>query len=126
MRQDLSIDSLRTWIGRQWDSREDFSKLGCSESRCLAGSGTEDFGRPDAIIFHDGNFDPTDLPDQKNRNPDQLYIHYSLESPSSGSLVRGKLMADNHIYQTIVMMYRVLSRFFQHFYLLSRGCRYPT
>ena len=35
----------------------------------------------DAILFHERNIKPRDLPSKEQRRPDQVYIHYNLESP---------------------------------------------
>ena len=35
----------------------------------------------DGILFHERNIKPRDLPSKEQRRPDQVYIHYNLESP---------------------------------------------
>ena len=35
----------------------------------------------DAILFHERNFDRRHLPREEDRRPDQIYVHFTLESP---------------------------------------------
>lgn len=35
----------------------------------------------DAVLFHERNINPQDLPNKDGRHPEQIYIHYNLESP---------------------------------------------
>ena len=43
--------------------------------------GNASFLDADAILFHERNFDRRDLPREKDRMPDQIYVHFTLESP---------------------------------------------
>ena len=46
----------------------------------------------DGILFHERNINPRDLPSKDQRRPDQIYIHYNLESPAWSHLdISGKL-----------------------------------
>ena len=40
-----------------------------------------DFPEADAVLFHERDFDQSELPRQEDRRPHQLYVHFTLESP---------------------------------------------
>ena len=75
-----------------------------------------DFPDADAILFHERNFDRTDLPRQEDRRPEQLYVHYTLESPFWSQ--EGK---DNNVLCTVDLPILFLF-LFVWFYSLSVKC----
>ena len=67
----------------------------------------------DGILFHERNIKPRDLPSKEQRRPDQVYIHYNLESPVWSSLnIAGKLINSNRAYQVCKSPLSGLESFF--------------
>jgi len=79
---------FRSLVGDQWQSNDTFYKLGCAQSRCLVTRNRNlmEQSQFDAILFHERNIKTKDLPSKDQRRPDQIYIHYNLESPIWSSL----------------------------------------
>ena len=49
----------------------------------------------DAVLFHERNIEIRDLPRKDERRPDQVYIHYNLESPVwSNPALSGELLSN--------------------------------
>ena len=47
----------------------------------------------DGILFHERNINTRDLPTKDQRRPDQIYIHFNMESPVWSNLdIAGKLI----------------------------------
>lgn len=75
-------------LGYSWDGHKhsDLRDLGCDQDsyRCTITSDRsylEDESLYDAVLFHQVDINPLDLPDQQQRKPGQVYMFNTLESP---------------------------------------------
>ena len=129
--------------GSNWQRPSTLSDLGCEEYRCLLTTNRSvtptillnyntslrslvHLSSFDAVLFHERNIQLTDLPRKDQRRPEQLFVHYNLESPVwtkmnlSGELLetdRGVSFQDNSSSGS-----RDLQGFLQHFHFLPRRC----
>jgi len=69
--------------------QDPFIKAGCPVTNCWATANRSDLSRSDAVIFHAGDFNPKDLPNQRSEN--QIYVYYILETLPNG---RGRVFFD--------------------------------
>jgi len=91
-------------LGENWISRNTFSTLKCPETKCFITNKRNFFFETtlfDALIFHERNLNPNDLPDK--RLDQQLYVHFNLESPVWSPL-RGSTIYDSFF--NLSMSYR--------------------
>ena len=69
--------------------QDPFIQAGCPVTNCWATANRSDLSRSDVVIFHAGDFNPKDLPEQRSEN--QRYVYYILETRPNG---RGSIFFD--------------------------------
>ena len=78
-----------------------------------------DFPDADAILFHERNFDLSDLPRPEDRRPEQMYVHFTLESPFWSQ--EGNVTTLLGSFQ--INLFKAFTGSFQHYFNISLSYR---